>query len=497
MSSFSTYKDTIISYLTGQINSGAYMPGARLPTVRSLAEKFQTSIIPAIEAYEDLEHRGIIYKHVGKGTFVSLNAAVKHRNKITVIIPVYPRCDAGIEEGLRSVIKLYSVKKSIHTDIVEVAVQENFFEKLNNSGAADIVIASWDTVTQLMNRSLLKKLHCGSSHEHIWKSIRPQLTELFMHHSSGYYIPVNIGADIFLTQAGGTADFLHGLHSWKNLFSSFLLRGGSKEKSHPLLGFAPVWPNLQALIYNLGGKIISRCGRRCLLNRKNSILALKTAAELIRSGIIPRTIHLQNDPQFGIIPVYDQLFLKNKTIIHYQNTYWLNDYYQVNSKFKPEIFPMHCGPDSAIRISPLCAGIHAKSPHADLAQQFIDFLITPEAQIILCKNSGGFPAICGLHGDPCTGRAHPEGWALAEEALSTSRLFYSIERSDISEIIINGFNEILNDIQNIEGIINTMTKKLNSILAQNKLKYQKISKKRQIKNGDRKNTQTLSESVGV
>ena len=61
----------IRDYIESQINSGAYKPGDRLPTENELARSFQTSIAPVKQALESLRSSGKIYRHRGKGTFVS------------------------------------------------------------------------------------------------------------------------------------------------------------------------------------------------------------------------------------------------------------------------------------------------------------------------------------------------------------------------------------------------------------------------------------------
>lgn len=73
MNSFRPIHAQIKDYLLSQIRSGEYGPGDRLPTENELTKKFQTSKSPVRQALEILRMEGIIYRHPGRGTFVSPN----------------------------------------------------------------------------------------------------------------------------------------------------------------------------------------------------------------------------------------------------------------------------------------------------------------------------------------------------------------------------------------------------------------------------------------
>jgi len=73
MNSFRPIHAQIKDYLLSQIRSGEYGPGDRLPTENELTKKFQTSKSPVRQALEILRMEGIIYRHPGRGTFVTPN----------------------------------------------------------------------------------------------------------------------------------------------------------------------------------------------------------------------------------------------------------------------------------------------------------------------------------------------------------------------------------------------------------------------------------------
>jgi GntR family transcriptional regulator len=71
MNAFRPVHAQIKDYLLSKIREGAYGPGDRLPTEDELTRQFQTSKSPVRQALENLRMEGVIYRHPGRGTFVS------------------------------------------------------------------------------------------------------------------------------------------------------------------------------------------------------------------------------------------------------------------------------------------------------------------------------------------------------------------------------------------------------------------------------------------
>ena len=61
----------IHDYLKEQIASGALPTGTRLPPTRELAQGLGLNRLTVTTAYDELEAAGLIYSHVGRGTFVA------------------------------------------------------------------------------------------------------------------------------------------------------------------------------------------------------------------------------------------------------------------------------------------------------------------------------------------------------------------------------------------------------------------------------------------
>jgi DNA-binding GntR family transcriptional regulator len=64
----------VASAIRGEINSGELAPGAKIPSVRKLAERFGVAVMTAQSAVEILRSEGLIYTSPGRGSFVRSGA---------------------------------------------------------------------------------------------------------------------------------------------------------------------------------------------------------------------------------------------------------------------------------------------------------------------------------------------------------------------------------------------------------------------------------------
>jgi DNA-binding transcriptional MocR family regulator len=62
--------DQLVTALESAIEDGGLAPGARLPSERELANTLKLSRTTTTNAYRELESRGVLRRHVGRGTFV-------------------------------------------------------------------------------------------------------------------------------------------------------------------------------------------------------------------------------------------------------------------------------------------------------------------------------------------------------------------------------------------------------------------------------------------
>src|SRR6266699_629758 len=62
--------DQLVQALESAIEQGDLSPGARLPSEREMAGLLKLSRTTTTNAYRELESRGVLRRHVGRGTFV-------------------------------------------------------------------------------------------------------------------------------------------------------------------------------------------------------------------------------------------------------------------------------------------------------------------------------------------------------------------------------------------------------------------------------------------
>ena len=60
----------IYEQIAAQIMSGELAAGEKLPPIRTVAVNLRISVIPVKQAWEELEHKGLISTAVGRGSFV-------------------------------------------------------------------------------------------------------------------------------------------------------------------------------------------------------------------------------------------------------------------------------------------------------------------------------------------------------------------------------------------------------------------------------------------
>ncbi len=63
--------EQIMMQIKSQILSGALKEGDALPSIRVLARELRISVITTKQAYDELEHAGLLHSVAGKGTFVA------------------------------------------------------------------------------------------------------------------------------------------------------------------------------------------------------------------------------------------------------------------------------------------------------------------------------------------------------------------------------------------------------------------------------------------
>lgn len=81
--------DLLLHALQKKIDSGGWQPGAKLPTERELASRYGVGRNTVRRVLGNLESRGLIVRHVGRGTFVAddLSGDARQGTDATVVNP--------------------------------------------------------------------------------------------------------------------------------------------------------------------------------------------------------------------------------------------------------------------------------------------------------------------------------------------------------------------------------------------------------------------------
>src|SRR5260370_33704323 len=89
--------DRLVHALESAIEQGDLAPGARLPSEREMAGLLKLSRTTTTNAYRELESRGVLRRHVGRGTFVCATPepdevpfAWRGKVSATALRPVHP-----------------------------------------------------------------------------------------------------------------------------------------------------------------------------------------------------------------------------------------------------------------------------------------------------------------------------------------------------------------------------------------------------------------------
>lgn len=104
--------------LRGEIASGTFAPGDKLPSIRSLAERFGVAQMTAARSIDVLRREGLIYTSIGRGTFVRADArssdAIRPAPEYLAISERLRELDAQMREVADRVNKLEKLVRGEH-----------------------------------------------------------------------------------------------------------------------------------------------------------------------------------------------------------------------------------------------------------------------------------------------------------------------------------------------------------------------------------------------
>ena len=98
----------IADAIVAAVRAGRIQVGDKLPTQREMARQLNTAVATVGRAYSELESRGVIVSHVGRGTFIAAREPRPHARMRDAIdlaqhrVPVPPYCDR-LSETVRTI----------------------------------------------------------------------------------------------------------------------------------------------------------------------------------------------------------------------------------------------------------------------------------------------------------------------------------------------------------------------------------------------------------
>ena len=117
--------ETVVSAVEEAIADGRYVPGARLPSERLLAENFGVSRVVIREAMRALESRGYVRVRQGSGTYISASGVRALSQDVTLRLE--------LEEA--SLVELYVVRQSLELASARLAADHGTTEHVDKLDA--------------------------------------------------------------------------------------------------------------------------------------------------------------------------------------------------------------------------------------------------------------------------------------------------------------------------------------------------------------------------
>ena len=136
----------IINNLISEFETGAIMPGDKLPTEQQLMNTYKVSRITVRAALEELTKRGLISRTAGKGTFyIGDNTSAENKKMIIAVIILHTGNELmKIIEGIEDVVKDCDTKVSTYFSNESAERERSLCEKAMEDGADGIIIFPTD-----------------------------------------------------------------------------------------------------------------------------------------------------------------------------------------------------------------------------------------------------------------------------------------------------------------------------------------------------------------
>lgn len=133
---------TIIDDLSAAIAEGRYGPDDRLPTEAELMDRYGTSRITVTRALKEMDLKGIIYRHKGRGTFVAPRTPAGGR-VLSLVLPHKEGFFSGGQQYVRSITaacRRAGYLCSVHYSEQSVRRERAILEDLRNHRVSGVIL---------------------------------------------------------------------------------------------------------------------------------------------------------------------------------------------------------------------------------------------------------------------------------------------------------------------------------------------------------------------
>ncbi len=457
----------------GDIRSGKYKRGSAIPTAEELCRIYGISEITVRSALKNLVKEGLLIRVPGKGTFVT-DRKPSQKNKVKTI-KVTTILDWEINDCLKNIMNEYKRVKVVLEKIPLV----NYLEKLRENKLPDIfLLNTWQLREWLSDEACLKRILCLDKLTK--KNIRFPMKDIFKETISPDYVGKHLYSlpIAFSTVALVYNKSLFDKHklpypdsSWRwNKLLEVAIKLTRKNNKSAQYGFLvnPAINRWPILVRQNGGRIISENGKKCLINEKESIQAIKFYADFIHKYRCSPGVGSLEDKTSG------NLFATGKIGMAFESTMALLGI-KPDKELLWDVAPL---PSKKRRFSHLmtCNLLISKNVgNIDTTWDFASYLFSDKVQEKLGLHSGWFPVISHVVGDLLKKypEKFPEHYKCYLEALEYTEPAVKFPTSEIISMIEDRLRVVWLNMAPVKETCDSIAMEVNKVLSRRKIVYEK------------------------
>jgi multiple sugar transport system substrate-binding protein len=289
----------------------------------------------------------------------------------------------------------------------------------------------------------------------------PALVDLLKYDGKFYAAPMNYATllmyynkDLFKAAGLDSSNPPKDWNSWIEAIKKTSTTGANGQQYGLAIGEHETIPNWPILIWANGGDVI-RDGKSALTDPK-TIEALKIWTDLIKNDKI--------SPVGLTGAEADKLFMTGKAAMSITGPWMVNGYTEAKVNF--DVTPIPAGPAGAVTLADTVINmVNKNTKHKDAAVEFIKYLNSKEAQLILSSATGFPPTRLDLAGSPELAK---NPWSAKFAAVAPQSRFYLGGQEKFAQIDGDVFVPMIQQItqgqSSVEDAVKQADSKLNALL---------------------------------